>query len=120
MSNILIQAKPSMLRNSPITGTIFGILTLGLVPFIWRGGRILTIYDNGDISFQKGIASRENIELQASEIRSVKVQQSLFARMMNAGNVEIYTTGDTPEISIAGLSNPNHIRETLKSLQNAK
>ena len=47
------------------------------------------------------------------------MQQSLFARMMNAGNIEIYTTGDTPEISIAGLSNPNHIRETLKSLQNA-
>ena len=118
MSEILIESKPSMLRNSPISGVIFGILTLGIVPFIWRGGQVLTIYANGDISYQKGIASRENIELQAAEIRTVKVQQSLFNRMMNAGTVEIFTTGDTPEISIAGLSNPNHIRETLKKLQN--
>lgn len=119
MSNVLIQAKPSMLRNSPISAIIFGILTLGLVPLLWRGGRVLTIYENGDISYQKGIASRENIELQASEIRTVKVQQSLFARMMNAGTLEIYTTGDTPEVSIAGISGPNEIRETLKKLQNA-
>lgn len=119
MSDILIQAKPSMLRNSPISAIIFGILTLGLVPFFWRGGQILTIYENGDITYQKGIASREKIELQASEIRTVKVKQSLFARMMNAGNVEIYTTGDTPEISIAGVTGPDAIRETLKKLQNA-
>ena len=114
MSTILIEARPSMMRNSPISAIIFGILTLGLVPFIWRGGQILTIYENGDISYQKGITSREKIELQASEIRSVKVKQSLFARMMNAGNLEIYTTGDTPEISISGISQPNEIRETLK------
>ena len=38
--------------------------------------------------------------------------------MMNAGTLEIYTTGDTPEISIAGISGPNEIRETLKKLQN--
>ena len=118
MSNVLIEARPSMLRNSPISAIIFGILTLGLVPLLWRGGRVLTVYENGDISYQKGIASRENIELQASEIRTVKVQQSLFARMMNAGTLEIYTTGDTPEISIAGISGPNEIRETLKKLQN--
>ena len=118
MSNVLIEARPSMLRNSPISAIIFGILTLGIVPFIWRGGRVLTVYENGDISYQKGIASRENIELQASEIRTVKVQQSLFARMMNAGTLEIYTTGDTPEVSIAGISGPNEIRETLKKLQN--
>ena len=119
MADILIQTKPAMLRSSPISAIIFGILTLGLVPYIWRGGQVLTIYDNGDISYQKGIASREKIELQASEIRTVKVQQSLFNRMMNAGKIEIYTTGDSPEISIAGLSNPDDIRETLKKLQNA-
>lgn len=119
MSNVLIEARPSMLRNSPISAIIFGTLTLGLIPFIWRGGKVLRIYENGDVSYQKGIASKEKIELQAAEIRSVKVKQSLFARMMNAGNLEIYTTGDTPEVSIAGITNPDHIRETLKNLQNA-
>ena len=74
MANILHTATPSMLRNSPLTTIIFGTLTLGLIPFFWRGGQVLTIYDNGDISYKKGIASRENIELQASEIRSVKVK----------------------------------------------
>lgn len=117
MSKLLIEAKPSMLRNSPISTIIFGTLTLGLIPFIWRGGKVLRIYDNGDISYQKGIASREKIEIQAAEIRTVKVKQSLFARMMNAGNLEIYTTGDTPEVAISGISQPNEIRETLKKLQ---
>lgn len=119
MDNILIEAKPSMLRNSPISAIIFGTLTLGLVPLIWRGGQVLRIYENGDISYEKGLASKEKVELQAAEIRSVKVNQSLFARMMNAGHVEIYTTGDTPEVSIAGVSGPNEIREILKKLQNA-
>jgi uncharacterized membrane protein YdbT with pleckstrin-like domain len=117
MSNIVLVAKPAMMRNSPISAIIFGTLTLGLVPFFWRGGQELTIFDNGDVSYKRGIASREIIELQAAEIRSVKVKQSLFARMMNAGNVEIYTTGDNPEISIAGISKPNDIRELLKKLQ---
>jgi len=118
MANILHTAKPSMMRNSPLTTIIFGTLTLGLIPFFWRGGKVLTIYDNGDISYQKGIASREQIEIQASEVRTVKVVQSLFARIMNAGTLEIYTTGDAPEILIAGISDPNTIKETLKELQN--
>ena len=50
MSEILIEARPSMMRNSPISTIIFGTLTLGLVPFFWRGGKVLTIYENGDIT----------------------------------------------------------------------
>lgn len=119
MANILHTATPSMMRNSPITTIIFGTLTLGLIPFFWRGGQVLRIYDNGDISYQKGITSREHIEIQAAEVRSVKVKQSLFERIMGAGSLEIYTTGDKPEIAISGISNPNEIRETLKVLQNA-
>ena len=118
MANILVEAKPSMFRNSPISTIIFGTLTLGLIPFIWRGGQVLVIYDNGDISYKKGIVSRSMIELQAIEIRTVKVHQSLFARIMNAGNLEIYSTGDAPEVAIAGITDPNNIREILKKLQN--
>ena len=118
MAEIIIEARPSMMRNSPLSTIIFGTLTLGIVPFFWRGGRVLRIYDNGDISFEKGIASKEKIEIQAREIRTVKVVQSLFARMMGAGNIEIYTTGDTPEVYIEGVTDPDTIKETLKRLQN--
>lgn len=118
MSEMIIEARPSMMRNAPISTIIFGTLTLGIVPFFWRGGRVLRVYDNGDISFEKGIASKEKIEIQAREIRTVKVVQSLFARMMGAGNIEIYTTGDTPEVAIEGVTDPDNIKETLKRLQN--
>ncbi len=119
MSELLHTATPSMLRTSPISAIIFGTLSLGIIPYFWRGGQKIEIYENGDISFRKGILSREMIELQASEIRTVKIKQSLFERIFRAGTLEIYTTGDAPEILIRGISKPNVIRETLKRLQNA-
>ena len=47
-------------------------------------------------------------------IRTVRVHQSLFQRMVNAGDLVIYTTGDLPELSIKGLPRPNEIREHIK------
>jgi hypothetical protein len=34
--------------------------------------------------------------------------------MLNAGKVEIYTAGDSPELSVNGLPDPHRVRDVIK------
>ena len=46
-------------------------------------------------------------------IRSVKVNQSFFQRIFGVGDLEIYSSGDEPEIVVSGMPNPLHLKELL-------
>lgn len=124
--NTLYSAHPSMFKNSPI---IF-ILTLLLIPVFGLGliillgwyiktkGTKLSVTEN-DIELEEGLLSKDRSELSIKNVRTVKVKQSFFNRILGVGAIEIYTAGDKPEIAVSGLPNPNKIRDIVKSKQNA-
>jgi uncharacterized membrane protein YdbT with pleckstrin-like domain len=49
-----------------------------------------------------------------ASVRTVRVQQSLLQRLLNAGDLVVYTTGDEPELTIKGLPRPGEIRALIK------
>jgi uncharacterized membrane protein YdbT with pleckstrin-like domain len=47
-------------------------------------------------------------------VRTVRVKQSLLQRLLNAGDIEVYTAGDVPELVIRGMPDPEAIRNHIK------
>lgn len=125
MNEPLYSEHPAMFKNDPFSFVLAVILIaafgLGLIILLFwylqTKASKLTIYEN-EILFEKGLLSKERSEMSISSVRAVKVKQSFFNRIFGVGKVEIYTTGDLPEIVAAGFSEPNKVRELLKAGQN--
>lgn len=111
---------PAMFKNSPFSFMVALLLIpafgLGLLILLWWYLQVkaakLTI-DDKEIVYEKGLLSKERSEVMISSVRSIKVKQSFFNRIFGVGSIEIYTAGDSPEIVIAGLPDPNKIRELI-------
>jgi uncharacterized membrane protein YdbT with pleckstrin-like domain len=66
------------------------------------------------VLLERGLLSKERIELDADKIRTVKVFQTLFNRMFGVGTITVYTSGDEPEFEIKGMPDPHRFRELVK------
>ena len=142
MSEILYEANPSMIRRNPL-GTVAMILAvpaaaigavmlrenqpvagaliaaagiaLLLLMYWWAQTKMdhLTIRDD-EIVWTHGLLSKQYVEISLHSVRTVRVSQSLLQRIMNAGDVTIFTSGDAPELVIKGLPDPDAVREHIK------
>jgi uncharacterized membrane protein YdbT with pleckstrin-like domain len=117
---ILYRENPPMFRNNPL-GFILSVLLIpvfgvGIVILVWWyiqvKSRLLTITDT-ELRYETGILSKTHNEFRLDSIRSVRVHQSLWQRMFGTGNLEIFTAGDTPEVTIAGVPDPARVRELV-------
>jgi hypothetical protein len=50
-------------------------------------------------------------------VRTVRVSQTLLQRIMNAGDVTIYTSGDLPEVVVRGLPDPRRLRDYIRGAE---
>jgi uncharacterized membrane protein YdbT with pleckstrin-like domain len=116
---------PVMFKNNPL-GFILAILLIpafgvGLIILLaWHlrnKASKLSVTEN-EISFEKGLLSKERSEINIDSVRTVRVKQSFWNRVFGVGCVEIYTAGDSPEIVATGMPDPNRIRELIKTYQN--
>ncbi|MDZ7753939.1 MAG: PH domain-containing protein [Gammaproteobacteria bacterium] len=120
MSEVLYEAHPSMIRMYPF-GTVLAILLIplgiGILVLLWwwltTKADKLTIKTD-EIVWEHGLINKQYTEINMSSLRSVRVNQSLLQRILSAGNVEVYTAGDEPELVIKGMPNPDKIREFIK------
>lgn len=120
MSKVLYEANPSMVRMYPF-GTALAVLLIpvgiGIIMLLYwyvqTKSDHLVVKDD-EIVWTHGLISKQYTEINMSSVRTVKIRQSLFQRMVNAGNVSIYTSGDEPELMVKGLPDPNRIREYIK------
>ncbi len=93
---------------------VFGIAFLRLLIW-WVATRSDRLEVTGDeLLWTHGLLNKEYTEIDLGSVRTVKVSQSLFQRLMGAGDVIVFTTGDLPELVIRGLPEPNRIRELVK------
>jgi uncharacterized membrane protein YdbT with pleckstrin-like domain len=75
----------------------------------------LVIRDD-ELVWTHGLLSKNYTEIKLSSVRTVRLHQSLLQRILNAGDIKIFTSGDVPELIVRGLPNPNRLRELLKGL----
>ncbi len=128
-------AHPPILRNNPvifivgvvaliIAGALVGqmpqllLAVLALIILVWlyllvvsRSHR-LVITDN-EVRYEEGILSKRHAEIGLRSVRSVRVNQTFFQRILGVATVEFFSAGDAPEISVKGLPNPHRIRELV-------
>ena len=122
--DVLYSNNPSMFKNAPVlfivyVGLIaaFGIgIILLLIWYLQTKSTKLTI-TNKDILLEKGLLSKDRSEVSIKSIRTVKVKQSFFNRILGVGAIELYTAGDLPEIEVKGMPDPNKVREIIKEMQ---
>lgn len=67
-----------------------------------------------EIVWTHGLLNKQYTEIGMGSVRTVRVSQTLVQRMLNAGDVTIFTSGDLPELVVRGLPNPGVIREYIK------
>lgn len=100
---------PAMLLA--VTG--FGMVIL-LYWFVKTRAKRLRI--NGDqVHLERGLLSKSHVELDVGQIRAVRVYQSFFDRIFRVGRIEIFTTGDDPEFVIAGMPDPDRVRDHVRT-----
>lgn len=117
----LYAANPKMFKNHPL-GFILSVILiaafgLGLLILLWwflkTKASKLTVTDS-DIHYEEGLLNKVHSEISLESVRTIKVKQSFFNRIFGVGSIEIYTAGDSPEIVVHGMPDPNEVREILK------
>lgn len=68
-----------------------------------------------EIVWSHGLMSKQYTEISLSSVRTTRINQTLIQRVMDAGDVMIFTAGDQPELYVRGLPEPNRIRELIQS-----
>ena len=86
----------------------------------WLAGLVdrLEIHSN-EILWTHGLLAKNYTEINMGSIRTVRVHQSLMQRMLGAGDLVIFTTGDEPELAVRGLPRPDEIREHIRQRASA-
>ena len=103
-------------RTVKIIGiAVFAVATLQLL--IWwvstRSDRLVITED--ELIWTHGLLNKQYTEINMASVRTVRVSQSLFQRIMNAGDIQVFTAGDSPELMVRGLPDPARIRELVKA-----
>jgi len=116
---ILYRAHPPMFRNNPF-GFIVSVLLMGaalgaLILLVWyvrtRSERLTITPEK--LRYERGLLSKTRNEVRLSAIRSIRVTQSLFQKLFGTGDIAVFATGDSPEVTIKGIPDPHEIRELL-------
>jgi uncharacterized membrane protein YdbT with pleckstrin-like domain len=120
MSEVLYEEHPSLIRTHPL-GTVLAIILIPvgvgiLILLYWyltmMADKLLIKED--EVVWTHGLLSKQYVEINMSSIRTVRVEQTLLQRMLNAGKIEIFTAGDSPELTVNGMPDPDKIRELIK------
>ena len=84
--------------------SIKSILSLGIIPLIWRWTDEFVI-TNRRIIIKTGLIARRTLEMNLSKIETVNVNQSILGRILGYGHITIIGTGGTRE-TFTYISNP--------------
>lgn len=116
----LYKEHPTMFADEP--GKF--ILACLLIPFVvgifWLAwwyitnrSTVITV-DDERVTVRRGILSKENIEVEMTSIRTVRVDQTFVDRIFNCGILKVYTAGDNPDIVQGGLPDPVRLRTAMR------
>lgn len=116
------QAVPSALRSPALDeptlkliGLVIGCLAL-LRLLVWWIANLADRLEitQDEVIWSHGLLSKEYTEIGMSSVRTLRVSQSLLQRLLNAGDLIIYTAGDLPELVVRGLPDPGRIRALIR------
>jgi uncharacterized membrane protein YdbT with pleckstrin-like domain len=72
------------------------------------------VIKDDEIVWTHGLLNKGYTEISMASVRTTRIRQALMQRILNTGDVEIYTSGDNPELVVKGLPDPDRIRSLIK------
>lgn len=92
-----------------------GLLPLGIW-YVWCKGTRLSVSEF-EVVFETGLLTKSRIDMRVENVRTVRVDQTLFQRMLGTGTITVYTAGDNPEFLVSGMPDPLRAREALRKTE---
>lgn len=122
MSDIVYSATPPMVKNHPFGFVIllllipmtFGLSFLLILSWYLRCKAQKLVLTSDELLWEEGLLSKKRTELQLSKVRTTKVSQRLGQRIFGTGDIEVFTAGDNPEITVKGMPEPEKLRGIIK------
>jgi len=103
-------------RIAGIVGILLVVLGFMRMLIWWIATKLdRLVIKEDEILWTHGLLNKQYTEINMGSVRTVRVSQGILQRIMNAGDVTIFTSGDVPELVVKGLPNPSAIREHIKS-----
>lgn len=118
----LYDEHPVMFGNHPF---LFSLLAISIIGFVVIGIWALVVrterlaLGDHDVLSERGFIAKQRVQVNRDSVRAVRVSQGVMQRLLNVGDVEIFTGGDYPEIAIRGLPRPDQVRALLAHADDA-
>jgi membrane protein YdbS with pleckstrin-like domain len=120
----LIKVHPSLIRGSPVAFAFCCLLSpvgigLAILLAMWLECRNTTlIITETRVILRKGILSKRTVEVRHHNVREITVEQGVFQRLFDCGDIGISTAASTGvEISVCGLPYPQRLAEMVRTRQ---
>lgn len=69
---------------------------------------------SGDrLRYEVGATSKSTRNIQLSKVQDIRVDQGVFQRMFNIGNISIETSGETSRLTIPNVDRPQQVVDDL-------
>ncbi len=69
--------------------------------------------------YHKGSLTKSTLEIDLNSVRDLKIDQTPLQRLVNGGDIAVFTAGDKPELVVRGLPHPERIRALAKGRETA-
>jgi len=80
----------------------------------WMRRRFIRAVVSGDrLRYEVGATSKTTRNIQLSRVQDIRVDQGVFQRMMNIGNISIETSGETSRLTIPNVDRPQQVADEL-------
>jgi len=112
MGGRVVQGQTPVAQVAGLALAGFAFLTL--MSWYVRTKTDRLVISDDEIVWTHGLLSKGYTEINMSSVRTTHITQTLTQRILNTGDIEIYTSGDNPELVVKGLPNPAEIRRLIK------
>jgi uncharacterized membrane protein YdbT with pleckstrin-like domain len=75
----------------------------------------LTI-ENGRLRYESGMASKSTRTMDLSKLQDIRVDQTAMQRMMGIGNLSIESAGESGQLVMLGVDNPQAVADRILDL----
>jgi uncharacterized membrane protein YdbT with pleckstrin-like domain len=80
----------------------------------WMRRRFTKAVVSGDrLRYEVGATAKTTRNIQLSRVQDIRVDQGVFQRMLNIGNISIETSGETSRLTIPNVDRPQQIVNEL-------
>jgi membrane protein YdbS with pleckstrin-like domain/endogenous inhibitor of DNA gyrase (YacG/DUF329 family) len=91
----------------------FFLIVPPIVAYFKRASTVLRIFPHR-LMLERGLLSKSFQDINPRDIRSIEIDQSLFARMVGIGNLTISTAATVdPSEQLASIPNPQKVRDLI-------